>query len=1424
MSGMAPERRLMGLIFLYVFLMGHIGTPAEAAERSVLIRLRELPGALAKTTVQDHTRFGIANLDAVARRYPPVRIVPVAPVTDDSNRLHKAMLTDPAFRWVKWVAPDSVDPERLLDELLRLDEVEAAELNRAFRLHHLPDDPLVGSQWALSRIRAFDAWEVERGKAEVLIAVIDSGIDYTHPDLVGSLYVHAGEDVNGNGMVDAADFNGVDDDRNGFVDDVRGWDFTDAPNYPSGGDYLERDNDPMDEMGHGTAVAGLIAAAADNHIGIAGLAPGCRILNLRSMNAGGYGEEDDVASAILYAVSLKAAVINMSWGDTFVTRLLDDVVRYAASQNVVLVASAGNSSSDLIHYPSGFEPVISVGASTAEDYYAASFTNYGPTIDLVAPGQEIVSTTLHSRYDSTLRGTSFSAPYVSAAAALVLSQHPYYSPTVVRDNLTATADDLGDPGWDPYYGAGRLNVYAALTSQQQANEQISSPWLDDGFRQGPIDIKGSAWSSSFSGYDLYYGIGDNPKKWSSIVTNKTQPVLDGFLGAWNSLPATDGPCILRLLVHNVDGSEQESRVRIFIDRTPPTLSGVELLPMLDADRHSVLIQYHTDDLSENTVYYRSEGVNEPFKEIPMVYRTVEPRLNFSQSQATGRLEIKLMARNGAGMHTIDDHGGKLYSVDLSGTPIDRLRYTPMNYSIPHGHLLDARVDFNQNRIPEIIIGVYPKGGGILCQWYEFSGDGFSLVASLPNFLVPRDIGDSNGNKKPELLAGYGFSTYLYENNASSGIDLALVKSWIGSSSEQYWGSRLVDVDGDERDEVILRVQKSADNTISDQFEIWKCGSDGQYVRIAGLANPTSGDNLNGVPHCSVGDWDGDGSTQILLGDSDGDLYMYERSGSAFSLVWQDRLPLQDAIEWTASGDFDGDGVPEFVAGCHSDPSLNSEHSYDARHWHYRIYDYQGENTYRIAAEWRFFGYESTKDFPCGVTAGDVDQDGRDEALITAYPDFYLAEWEEDRYQITFHAASIQGNGALLVDADHDGQQEFWISDGETMRPYRRVGVATAPPAPVGITVHPLDERSVQLTWYPVPGADEYLLYRGMDPKDLQVLQTVTAPAFLDTTVTSGLLYHYALACIDYEKNPNRSHQSAVYSARPGPKPWLLPEAYATERTVRLYFSEPLDAGAKDPTHYTIDGDLGRPTSCGYDKGGKEILLTLGRRISQEGRFTVTATGLMDLDGTPLDAARSSATFTVSNVSIPPYLLEATLISDQTVRLTFSESMDPRELLDPVYYEMSDGLQVASVKLVRSCDQVDLTIIPETLMGAFGKRYWIKVHSMRSQLGTAIQKGRGDMIQLIFSKFNLDDVYTFPNPYRAGLDDGGITFANLTIQADIRITTLEGRTLRILHETNGDGGVVWDGLDEQGRPLASGIYLYQVSNDKESKWGKFAIVR
>jgi len=1396
----------------------------QAAEKTVLVRLRQAPFSLSKTGT-----LGVKTADPALHqltlRFPPIEMVPLAPISQSAVR-QKANSLDPALRWVRWVVSDSVDLDVMIQELIASGHVEAAERNRAFRLHFMPNDPLVHSQWALEKIQAYKAWDLERGSREVLVAVIDSGIDYLHPDLRQNIYVNPGEDLNHNGVVDETDANGLDDDHNGFVDDLQGWDFTDAPNYPSGGDYLLRDNDPMDEMGHGTAVAGIIAATTHNQIGVAGLAHGCRLLNLRAMNANGYGEEDDVASAILYAIAQKAAVINMSWGDTFVTRLLDDVIRYAASQNVVLVASAGNSRTDIIHYPSGFEPVISVAASTAEDRYAASFTNYGASIDLAAPGQDIVSTTLNAHYDSTLRGTSFAAPYVSAAAALLLSHYPDLSATVVTGVLTATADDLGEKGWDPYYGAGRLNVYAALASQKQTNVLITSPWLDDGFSKGPIEIRGSAWTSTFDMYRLYYGLGWNPQEWYPIGEAQTRPVIDGWLGAWESIPTQDSSYTLRLLVKSDEGAYEESQVRVLIDRTAPKISEVKLLPMLDGDHHSVLLQYQTDDLCEGIAFYRRAGTNEPFQEAPLSYRTVEPRLNFSQTIASGKLEFKLLARNSAGLVTMDDQQGRFYQADLSLPPIDRLSYTPMPFSIPDGYLLNAHVDFNQNKLPELVVGTYSQSGGVSCQLFEYAGSSYKSVAVLPGSLLPRDVGDTNGNKKSELLAGYGFSTYLFENRSSFGIDLVPIQTWQGSSSEQYWGSRLIDVDGDEKDELIIRVQKSNNNKVTDQFEIWKQGADNQFTQVATLPNTTAGENYFGVPHCTTGDFDGDGRLELLFGDSDGDVYLYERGPTGFVVSWQERLPMQDAIEWTTAGDFDGDGTMEFIAGCHSDPSLNSEHTYDARHWLYRIYDRQADDRFQIKAEWRFFGYESTKEYPCGVTAGDLDRDGRDEILIVVYPDFYLVKMDQDgRYQITFHTSPIQCNSAILLDSNHDGQKEFWLSDGEQIRPYRLVGEAAAPPVPVGISIHPLDERSIEMSWLPVPGADSYVIYRGTDAENLQMIRQSTVTALVDTALLSGKTYWYAVACIDNEKTPTQSMMSNGYSVRPGSKPFLLGARCETERAVRLFFSEPLSNDAKDPTHYRFDRDLGRPSSCAYDKSGQEIVLSLREAFTFEGSVTVSATSLTDLDGTPMDESRGSAVFLVSRPQPAPFLADAVLWQERIIQLTFSEPMNTVDLLNLDNYNLGEGLQLISAQLVdASSDKVHLQLAPSTNLGALGKKYLIRVRNLKSAKGVAIQTGRGDAVQLVFSKFDLSEVYTYPNPFRHGLDPEGITFANLTMEAEIRVMTLEGQTLRVIHETNGDGGCVWDGRDDQGRALAAGIYLYRVSNRKESKWGKLAIVR
>ncbi len=201
-----------------------------------------------------------------------------------------------------------------------------------------------------------------------------------------------------------------------------GWDFTDRVGFPfdsTGGDYLDWDNDPLDQQGHGTYIAGIAGAETNNITGVAGTAPNLKMINLRAFDPGGFGEEDDVAAAILYAVEMGVKVINMSFGDYSFSYTLRDVVQYAYSKNVVMVASAGNSSSADPHYPSAYPEVISVGNSTENDI-VASTSNYGSTIDLVAPGSLIMTTARNNNY-ALISGTSASAPFVSAAAGLVLS-------------------------------------------------------------------------------------------------------------------------------------------------------------------------------------------------------------------------------------------------------------------------------------------------------------------------------------------------------------------------------------------------------------------------------------------------------------------------------------------------------------------------------------------------------------------------------------------------------------------------------------------------------------------------------------------------------------------------------------------------------------------------------------------------------------------------------------------------------------------------------------------------------------------------------------------------------------------------------------------------------------------------------------------
>ncbi len=298
------------------------------------------------------------------------------------------------------------------------------------------NDPQVGLQYALDRIEAPAAWDIEPGDRSIVVAVVDGGMTLDHPDLIDHLWRNSRETVNN-----------IDDDGNGLVDDVFGYDF------------INKDSNPSDDNGHGSHVAGIVAAVRNNAKGVAGTAD-VSLMAVKVLEQG-TGDMGSIMAGVEYAVANGARVVNLSLGGGGYSAAFDDICKRAAARGVVIVAATGNSGLNTIDYPSAYADVIAVGATDSGDNLA-DFSNAGEGIDMVAPGVDIYSTWINGgyAYDS---GTSMATPYVAGVAALLLSYDPSLTSAEVRQRLIASADDLGTAGYDTLHGHGRLNAYRALS-------------------------------------------------------------------------------------------------------------------------------------------------------------------------------------------------------------------------------------------------------------------------------------------------------------------------------------------------------------------------------------------------------------------------------------------------------------------------------------------------------------------------------------------------------------------------------------------------------------------------------------------------------------------------------------------------------------------------------------------------------------------------------------------------------------------------------------------------------------------------------------------------------------------------------------------------------------------------------------------------
>lgn len=322
--------------------------------------------------------------------------------------------------------PQGMSYKSFLRQLKQDNSIAFAEPNYIKHISIKVDDPHQEGQYGLEKMQVNKAWDISMGSKAVTVAVIDTGVDLEHPDLI-------------NNMVPG---------------------FSAIKDHPS----------PADDNGHGTHVAGIVAASANNGIGIAGMAPNTKIMPIKVLSKEGFGDDAGIAEGIIWAADHGADIINMSLGGEGTSQTLEEAINYALRKNITVLAAMGNDGGEIVNYPAAQGGVIAVGSTDQEDLLS-DFSNVGDWIQLTAPGSAILSTFPtyevelneygYTRNYAVLDGTSMATPYAAGLAALLLSQKKM-NPRQVLSHLKRGSVDLGTPGFDVEFGFGRINAFQTL--------------------------------------------------------------------------------------------------------------------------------------------------------------------------------------------------------------------------------------------------------------------------------------------------------------------------------------------------------------------------------------------------------------------------------------------------------------------------------------------------------------------------------------------------------------------------------------------------------------------------------------------------------------------------------------------------------------------------------------------------------------------------------------------------------------------------------------------------------------------------------------------------------------------------------------------------------------------------------------------------
>ena len=1070
------------------------------------------------------------------------------------------------------------------------------------------------------------AWAIEKGNPEVIIAVVDTGFDYTHEDLASQTWINVDEIPN----------NGIDDDNNGYIDDVHGWDFSQMPSSDGNENSQNGDNDPIDESGHGTHVAGIIGAAVDNDVGIAGVAWNCTLMPIRGAGVAGI-RDNRSAAAIVYAVDNGARVINMSWGGRERSFLLRDVVDYAYARGVLMVAASGNESKGDSIFPAGYRKVISV-AATEQHKQKFYQSNFGASIDIGAPGNVILSTHINNRY-RTLSGTSMATAHVSGVAALIISKRPSLTHEEVRQILLSTTDPITES--PELVGAGNLNAARALMASSSLQAHILSPETHSG-GSNQIEFVGTAGGFKFDTWQLLYGPSAVPTAFQPINAPSRQQKTNETLLVWETPTVTEGIYTVRLEVSSVEGKVLRDEVVVSVDRTPPQVRNVKVQNQITKGNYATVVSWATDDFTINTLSQRAREATAPFR--PIEENSASREHFFSLSLDTGSYDLFITSRNDVGLETVEDNDGKFYRAEVIGGSVSPNGFVETSTTLPPMHLASVTADFDRDGRLEIVGLPITADSVSGIEIYERTAAGvYQLQHTSAIDAKPLVIDDTDGDGLLEILSGTRERVFLLESVTQNGYPEKIIWETPFLSSGQ-----VVDLDNDGRKEII-----GTDN-FNDSIRIFENRGNDSYDEVLVIKNETAGSNVFGEQFV-VGDFDGNGISELMVGDSEGELFIYESVGDNMLIeTWRMKLDVEDAYQ-LAAGDLTGDGVPEFVVGgTVLEPDLPSL----LPRWKYHVFtafppagttlQTGGSGTSRYQSIWS----QSITPFHLkgnSLAIGDVDGDLQNELLILANPSIYVFKWMDNlngtqtssHFVPVWHHETWETPRLFLTDLNRDNFSEFYFNNEENLLIFTHVHASNPNSVvnvqPYGVSATPLSARAVRIDWETPEDAVSYTVYRAIGDSDkapsdfAAIAEDLDFVGFLDRKVTKDVTYWYAVSAKNEDGTESAQSEPVSVTSRTPAK--LIAAAYIQHNQIAVTYDKQMGPSAGNSRLYLLrepkqlEGT--NPISVIRDRMGTRALLIFRTEDLVPGRtYEITVSDVRDTDRNPIDLLAATQTFDV----------------------------------------------------------------------------------------------------------------------------------------------------------------------------------------------------